>query len=194
MHDETRIKAVLQALPLQRVNRYVTRFIFEAHRGTALEVTGALRTGGRYNPVGLPALYTSLRRRVALAEATQFFEDEDPIKPMLMLSVRVDSDKIADLTDAATLRSLGTNRAELSAFIADKRPGNAAPQILGRMAYDTGRIEGLLAWSRASTREKNLILFPDRLGMRYDLHDPSGDLPSIHPAIMEALRSLMQIE
>jgi hypothetical protein len=82
----------------------------------------------------------------------------------------------------------------LSACIADKRPENATPQILGRTAYDTGRIDGLLAWSRASTREKNLILFPDRLGMRYDLHDPNGDLPSIHPAIMEALRSLMQID
>jgi hypothetical protein len=104
------------------------------------------------------------------------------------------SDKIADLTDAATLRALGTNRGELTALLVDKRLGNAPTQILGRVAYDTGRIEGLLAWSRVSTREKNLILFPDRLGMGYDLHDPSGDLPSIHPAIMEALRSLMQID
>ncbi len=123
---------MLQALPLQRVNRYVTRFIFEAYRGTAL--------------------------------------------------------------DAPTLRALGTNRAELAAFIADKGLGSAAPQLLGRVAHDTGRIEGLLVWSRVSTREKNLILFPDRLGMRYDLHDPTGELPSVHPAIMEAIRILMQID
>jgi len=45
-----------------------------------------------------------------------------------------------------------------------------------------------------SPREKNLILFPDRLGMGYDLNDPSGNLPAIHPAIMEALNALMQTE
>lgn len=185
---------MLGALPLLSVNRYVTRFIYEAHRGTALDVAGAVGTGGRYNPPGTPALYTALRRATALAEATQLFDDEDPIKPMLMLSVRVDSKNIADLTNAATLRALGTSRAELSDIIIDKGAGNAVPQILGRLAYETNRIEGLLVWSRLSPREKNLILFPDRLGMRYDLHDPAGELPTVHPAIMEAMRVLMQID
>jgi hypothetical protein len=113
---------------------------------------------------------------------------------MVMLSVRVASENIADLTEAPTLRALGTNRAELTQLIVDKCIGNAVTQRLGRIAYDTGRIEGLIAWSRPCTREKNLVLFPDRLGMGYDLHDPAGDLPSTHPAIMEALRSLMQVD
>lgn len=185
---------MLDALPLLPVDRYVTRFIFDAHRGTALEVVGALRVGGRYNPPGTPALYTSLLRATALAEATQLFDDEDPIKPMVMLSVRVESDKIADLTQPGTLRALGTDQAELTAKIADKGLGTAAPQILGRVAHETGRIDGLIVWSRVSPREKNLILFPDRLGMGYDLNDPSGNLPAIHPAIMEALNALMQTE
>ena len=77
--------------------------------------------------------------------------------------------------------------------LTDKRSGTAIPQVLGRIAYGTGNIEGLLVWSRVSRREKNLVLFADRMGMRYDLHDPTGELPAVHPAIMEALRSLMQI-
>jgi RES domain-containing protein len=194
VHDEAKINAVLQSLPLVRFNRYVTRFIFEAHRGAALDVAGALRVGGRYNPPGTPALYTSLRRVTALTEATQLFEDEDPVKPMVMLTVRVDSRKIADLTSPAALRALGTNRAELTALIIDKQPGNAVPQVLGRIAHETGRIEGLLVWSRVSQRERNLILFPDRLGMRYDLYDPAADLPSLHPEIIEAMRALMHID
>jgi RES domain-containing protein len=194
VHDEPKVDAVLRSLLLLRVYRYVTRFIFEEHRGTALEVDGALRSGGRYNPPGMPALYTSLRRATALAEASQLFEDEDPIKPMAMLSVRVDSERIADLTEVKTLRALGTNRAELTDAVTDKRSGTAIPQILGRIAYSTGYIEGLIVWSRVLRREKNVILFPDRLGMRYDLHDPTGELPAVHPAVMEALRLLMQID
>ena len=193
MHDEARIAEVLRALPLISADRYVTRFIYEAHRGTALEVIGALRMGGRYNPPGVPALYTSLRRVTALAEATHRFEDDDPIRPMAMLSVYVGSTNIADLTQAAALRALGTNRAELSVHRLDWSHGTDASQILGRVAHTTGRIHGLLVRSRVLPQEKNLVLFPDRLGMSYDLHDPGRNIPSLHPAIMEAIRALMEL-
>ena len=113
---------------------------------------------------------------------------------MAMLTVRVDSENIADLTNAATLRVLGSSRAELTGSIIDKGRGDSVPQILGRAAYDTGKIDGLLVWSRVSTRDKNLVLFPDRLGLAYDLHDPTSELPSIHPTIMEAMNVLMGIE
>jgi RES domain-containing protein len=72
----------------------------------------------------MPALYTSLRRATALAEATQLIEDDDPIKPMLMLSVKVSSARI-DLTEASTLKKLGTTRAELGVLLMDKSGGTA---------------------------------------------------------------------
>jgi RES domain-containing protein len=84
VYDESRVAAVLQELPLARIDRYVTRFIFEKHRRTSIEAIGTTRSGGRYNPPGTPALYTALRRATALAEATQLLEDEDPILPMVM--------------------------------------------------------------------------------------------------------------
>jgi RES domain-containing protein len=142
----------------------------------------------------MPALYTSLRRATALAEATQLIEDDDPIKPMLMLSVKVSSARIADLTEASTLKKLGTTRAELGVLLMDKSGGTAPSQVLGRVAYETASIDGLLVWSRVADKEKNLIIFPDRLNTGYTLYDPGHDLPTLHPAIAEAMNVLMQID
>lgn len=194
MHADATIDSVLRGLPLLRFDSTVTRFINEAYRGTPLETIGARLLGGRYNPPGTPALYTSLRRATALAEATQFVDDEDPIRPMLMLSVRISSGKIADLTQASTLKKLGTTRAELTALIVDKRGGTAPTQTLGRVAHATASIDGLLVWSRVADRQKNLVIFPDRLNMGYALYDPGHDLPALHPAIVEAMNTLMQLD
>lgn len=62
---------------------------------------GAAVTGGRFNPPGTPALYTSLRFETAWLEAQQAF----PFKaqPMTLCAYEVDCDDILDLTDAATL-------------------------------------------------------------------------------------------
>lgn len=65
----------------------------------------AARFGGRFNPVGLPALYTALRLETAWLEAQQAF----PFKaqPMTMVAYRVDCADMADLTDGATRTRLG---------------------------------------------------------------------------------------
>ncbi len=194
MHPEAELRSVVIALDLIAVHRAVTRFIPAAFAGTALEVAGALRTGGRYNPPHTPALYTSLKRATALAEATQTVEDEDPIRPLLMLSIAVHSQKIADLTSYATMHACGTTIAELTAPIIDKGLGNSPTQVLGRAAHSAGGIDGLLVWSRVAEGTKNLVLFPDRLGMNYDLNDPAHDLPTVHPAVRAAVDILMGIE
>ncbi len=113
---------------------------------------------------------------------------------MLMLAVRVDSNKIADLTNSDTERAIATNREELTALILDRKRGNASTQILGRVAYETDRIDGLIVWSRILRRSKNLVLFPDRLGMAYELYDPKNDLSSIHPDVMAAMNHFMGVE
>jgi RES domain-containing protein len=62
---------------------------------------GAAVTGGRFNPVGIPALYTARRFETAWLEAQQAF----PFKaqPMTLCAYEVDCEDILDLTDAATL-------------------------------------------------------------------------------------------
>ncbi|MBD5634515.1 MAG: RES family NAD+ phosphorylase [Candidatus Eremiobacteraeota bacterium] len=193
MVDEARVRQILASAPLLTIDRYVTRFVYAAHQTSALEAVGAFKEGGRYNPPGVSALYTSLQRQTALAEATQFFEDEDPIRPMLMMSIQLQPDPIVlDLTNLAILRSLDTDRDELTQRIPDKRLGTTAPQTLGRLAESSGRVGALIVWSRVNRSRKNVVLFPDRLGITYSLYDPSGDIRTLHPAIADAVRLLME--
>ena len=61
---------------------------------------GAARYGGRFNPFGMPALYTARRVETAWLEAQQGF----PFKaqPMTLIAYEVDCADIEDLTDTAT--------------------------------------------------------------------------------------------
>jgi len=72
---------------------------------------GAALHGGRFNRVGVPALYTSPRFETAWLEAQQAF----PFKaqPMTLCGYQVDCEDIADLSDATTLSTLGVDRTAL---------------------------------------------------------------------------------
>jgi RES domain-containing protein len=73
---------------------------------------GAASAGGRFNPVGMPALYTSLRFETAWLEAQQAF----PFKaqPMTLCAYEVHCADVLDLTDAAALAADGINPADLA--------------------------------------------------------------------------------
>ncbi|HEC12992.1 MAG TPA: hypothetical protein ENI80_07040 [Acidiferrobacteraceae bacterium] len=65
---------------------------------------GAKRHGGRFNPIGTPALYTSLTSTGALAEYHQSFPHRP--QPVTLCAYNVDCADIADLTDAAEREQL----------------------------------------------------------------------------------------
>jgi RES domain-containing protein len=73
---------------------------------------GASPSGGRFNPIGMPALYTSRRFETAWLEAQQAF----PFKaqPMTVCAYDVDCDDVLDFTDPAALAAHGIAAAELA--------------------------------------------------------------------------------
>jgi len=113
---------------------------------------GAALHGGRFNPKGVPALYTSRRLETAWLEAQQGF----PFKaqPMTLCVYEVDCEDVIDLTDPSERDRLGTTEAELSGPWEDLAlQGHAPPTwALARRLIGAG-VAGILVRSFAPGAE-----------------------------------------
>jgi RES domain-containing protein len=139
---------------------------------------GAARRGGRFNPVGVPALYTALTPTTAWMEAQQGL----PFKaqPMTLVAYRVECAAILDLGDPDTLSRLGIGAADLAAPWEDLASRGLEPPTwtLARrlVAADAA---GILAPSFApgtGAADRNLILWRwnDESGCRVQVIDDFG--------------------
>lgn len=104
--------------------------VYRAHNPnwafTPLSGDGAKRHGGRFNPVGTPALYTSLTETVALSEYHQGFPHRP--QPTTLCAYDVDCEDIADLTDKAERKALDINLEDLGcAWESIAMQGNEPP-------------------------------------------------------------------
>jgi RES domain-containing protein len=73
---------------------------------------GAARFGGRFNPIGVAALYMSWRMETAWREGQQGFAFKT--QPLTICTYNVDCDGVADLTDPRTRSALEVNPADLA--------------------------------------------------------------------------------
>ena len=67
--------------------------------------------GGRFNPKGIPALYTAMSVMTAIREANQI----GTLQPTTLVSYEADITPIFDATDADALGSYGMMTADLAA-------------------------------------------------------------------------------
>jgi RES domain-containing protein len=77
-----------------------------------LSGVGAARHGGRFNRIGLPALYLSVNYETAVLEASQGFKNK--MQPLTIVQYEVDCDDIVDLTDSAERKRWNISPAELA--------------------------------------------------------------------------------
>lgn len=92
-----------------------TGMVYRAHNPlwsfSPLSGDGTSKDGGRFNPVGIPALYTSLTTITALSEYHQRFPNRP--QPVTLCAYDVNCQDIVDLRDPDELKQRGIGASDL---------------------------------------------------------------------------------
>ena len=140
---------------------------------------GAELYGGRFNPKGMPALYTSLSVLTALREANQV----GSLQPTTLVCYEADIERVFDTRDEAALEAQGVDAAAIAApgwRDEMKASGEARTQNFARRLVSNG-YHGLLVRSfapAARNDDLNLVLWrwSDAAPCRLTLIDDEGRL------------------
>jgi RES domain-containing protein len=136
------------------------RALNPVHAREPMSGRGAELYGGRFNPKGMPALYTALSVMTALREANQVGH----LQPTTLVSYQADIDAVFDSRDTAALRSQDVGPDDLSdpSWRDQMRDhGEARTQTLARRLIAAG-YNGLLVRSYApgaGPDDWNLVLW-----------------------------------
>jgi RES domain-containing protein len=141
---------------------------------------GAKATGGRFNPIGVPALYLGATLDTVVVEMTHGFAHR--LEPLTMVSYDVDAEDIVDLRTAAGRRAAGVKLAGMACpweldVVYGREP--ASWRVANRLRKTAA---GILVPSFANGARDdmhNLVLWKwgPTLPYRVTAHDPSGRLP-----------------
>lgn len=121
---------------------------------------GARRLGGRFNPPhSFPVLYLCLTRPCVVAELTRQAERQglnvDALLPRELFEISADLDKVLDLTDAATLDTIGIAPPDLV------REDHRLTQEIGEAAHEHA-FQAIRSPS-ATGVDHVLAIFPEKL-------------------------------
>lgn len=137
-----------------------------------LSCEGAVKTGGRFNPKGSPALYFSLNANTCLAEVSAGISTK-LIDPQVLCSYQITIDGLLDLradhseTFAPPWRLMKLQKRE--------PPG----WKLYRAVAALPKIKGFIVPSYQSPGERNLVLLHWRK-REVELHDPDGRMAQVY--------------
>lgn len=131
---------------------------------------GAVKTGGRWNRIGLETIYSSLDVMTATAEAYQkllhFRFLNTMITPRVTAGAKVVLAKVLDLNDIAVLSEIGFTNTELieEDWRALQKTGvESWTQAIGR-GCNLAQFEALIVPSARHEGGKNIVIFPQNLG------------------------------
>jgi len=129
---------------------------------------GSRRLGGRWNPIGLAALYMSLTPEVAMSETLAHHRyyglAVEAAMPRVFVAIEVGLRSVVDLRSPLVLRRLGLVTRELLHvdWRREIRMGRVPrTQAIGATVHAAG-CEGVVVPS-AAIKGSNLVVFPDRL-------------------------------
>ncbi len=143
-----------------------------ANRRDLITGEGSQQFGGRYNPIGIRAVYGSLDLTTAIAEylahsRRQGLPDvEADVFPLVVIRLEATLNECFDLTNLKVRRNLNITWRQITdepwQDLQDHGQ-EALTQAIGRLVREAG-FDGLLFPSAANKPSgKNLVLFPDKL-------------------------------
>jgi RES domain-containing protein len=144
---------VLQSAVASAWSGTVCRHMFASYPPTRSNTTG-----GRWNDVGIEAIYASCERETALAEA-QYYIDAQPLRPRgkrTLYTIRVSLKNVIDLTAQHLLSDLGITAAVLSS------DDHSRCRTIGGAVNWLGH-DGLLVPSARRASGANLVIYQQDL-------------------------------
>lgn len=141
---------------------------------------GAAVHGGRFNPVGVPALYLGLSAITAIKEMGHGLAHR--LDPLVLCSYDIDCDDIVDLSDEAGRAAAGVATEAMASPWAAERAAGRRPASWSVYDHLAPGAAGIVVPSYAigaDSGDRNLVLWdwgPD-LPRKVDVYDPSGRLP-----------------
>ncbi len=140
---------------------------------------GAARFGGRFNPKGMPALYTSLLPETAMREANQI----GAFQPITLVAYRATITQIFDSTDPIALSAMGMTPTDLAdqgwrdiMLTGKTAPTQRFAQHLKTMGHNGMLVPSYIPNAQASDRNLVLWVWSNGPSSHLELIDDHGRL------------------
>jgi len=154
-----------------------------ATKADLLTGEGSKLHGGRWNPVGIAAVYASLTPETAMSESlanNRYYGIalEDAM-PRTFVAIEANLHAVLDFRDGSMRRRLQVSEERILVvdWRRDMRAGHdPITHLIGRAAYEVGW-EGLIVPSAVDRKGHNLLVFPEKL-------QPRSRLLILHPGCL----------